>query len=93
MLRCAFCVLASYLIFGLVSVFAQDSNPSGQSSQKKIIYREKSYYDFEDILIQGDKMGPDGISINRKQNTKFKSSLNLSKSHLQSLRESAPDAR
>lgn len=90
MFRCAFCLLASYLIFGLVSVFAQESN---SSDRKKIIYREKSYYDFEDTLIRGDKIGPDGISINRKQSTKFKSSLNLSKSHLQSLRESAPDAR
>ena len=93
MLRCVFCLLASYFIFGLVSVFAQESNSSNQSNQKKIIYREKSYYDFEDTLIRGDKIGPDGISINRKQSTKFKSSLNLSKSHLQSLRESAPDAR
>ncbi|MGA0164719.1 MAG: hypothetical protein ACO3LE_10830 [Bdellovibrionota bacterium] len=93
MLRCVFCLLASFFIFGLVSVFAQESNSSDQSSRKKIIYREKSYYDFEDTLIRGDKMGPDGSSINRKQNTKFRSSLNLSKSHLHSLRESAPDAR
>lgn len=74
----------------VAAVFAQEST---SSKNKKIIYREKSYYDFEDTLIRGDKMSSDGISINRKQNTKFKSSLNLSKSHLQSLRESAPDAR
>lgn len=90
MLRCVFCILASCLVMSVAAVFAQEST---SSKNKKIIYREKSYYDFEDTLIRGDKMSSDGISINRKQNTKFKSSLNLSKSHLQSLRESAPDAR
>ncbi len=73
---------------------AQESSSESESgARKKVIYREKSYYDFEDTLIQGDKMGPEGISISRKQDTKFKSSLNLSKSHLPALRESAPDAR
>lgn len=90
MIRCVFCILASCLVMSVAAVFAQEST---SSKNKKIIYREKSYYDFEDTLIRGDKMSSDGISINRKQNTKFKSSLNLSKSHLQSLRESAPDAR
>lgn len=99
MLRCVFCVLTSYLLFSLLVVFAQDSGsdakPSVQSPQVKtrIVYKEKSYYDFEDTLIRGDKAGPEGSSVFRKDRVKFKSSLNLQRSFMPELKASAKEIR
>lgn len=77
MLRCIFCVLASYVLFSFVATFGQESQPQ---VKKKIVYKEKSYYDFEDTLIKGNKPSPDGTSVFRKERTAFPSELNLRRS-------------
>ena len=84
-LRCIFCVLASYMIFSLTIAHGQ--------TQKKIIYKEKSYYDFQDTLIRGNLRKPDGSFIFRKNQTEFQSSLNLKRSFIPELKATAKDAR
>jgi len=69
------------------------TSPKATKVRKRIIYREKSYYDFEDTLIRGDKVGPEGSSVFRKNPVKFKSSLNLKRSFMPELKASAPEAR
>ena len=59
----------------------------------RVIYREKSYYEFEDTLIRGDREGPGGLNVFRKDRVKFKSQLNLSRSFMPELKASAPDAQ
>lgn len=96
-IRCIFCVITSYMLFSVVIAFGQNtgSQPSAQKPEvrKKIIYKEKSYYDFEDTLIRGDKAGPAGSSVFRKDRVEFKSSLNLKRSFMPELKSSASEAR
>lgn len=89
MLRCVFCIVASYFLFSFVVIFAQ----SQPEVRKRIIYKEKSYFDFEDTLIRGNKIGPAGTNVFRKDQVEFKSSLNLKRSFMPELRESAEGDR
>jgi hypothetical protein len=59
----------------------------------RVIYREKSYYEFEDTLIRGDREGPGGLNVFRKDRVKFKSQLNLGRSFMPELKASADDAQ
>lgn len=76
----------------------QDATPSpvapAQSGKKtKVIYKEKSYYDFEDVLINGNLRKPDGSFIFRKNNTPFSSALNMRRSFIPELKESSVNTR
>ena len=66
---------------------------SATKTQKRIKYREKSYYDFEDVLIRGNLRKPDGSFIFRKDQTSFKSALNLRRSFIPELKESSNELR
>jgi hypothetical protein len=61
--------------------------------RKKIVYREKSYFEFEDTLINGNLRSPDGSFIFRKSPTSFSSALNLRRSFMPELRQSSDDGR
>jgi len=104
-MRCIFCLIAAALVF---SVFKAEGAPLGgaddvqvvsqsgqerQESQRRVVYRERSYFEFEDSLIRGDQPSPDGSSLFRKDRVPFRSSLNLHRSFMPELRESAKDAR
>ncbi len=67
--------------------------PAPAEPRKKIVYREKSYYDFEDTLINGNVRKPDGSFIYRKSQNTFSSALNLRRSFIPELKESSHDAR
>jgi hypothetical protein len=70
------------------------STVSGQTNKKtKVVYKEKSYYDFEDVLINGNLRKPDGSFIFRKNNTPFSSALNLRRSFIPELKESSVNTR
>lgn len=90
--RCIFCLLAASLIFSLFQASAQSSSDNAEV-RKRVVYRERSYFEFEDSLIRGDQPSPDGSSLFRKDRTPFKSSLDLTRSFMPELRESAKDAR
>ena len=99
-MRCIFCVIASSILFSLmlavVPAFGQSNfqaQPAPAEPKKKIVYREKSYYDFEDTLINGNLRKPDGSFIFRKSQSSFSSALNLRRSFIPELKESAHDAR
>jgi hypothetical protein len=62
-------------------------------SRKKIVYREKSYFEFEDTLINGNLRAPDGSFIFRKNQSSFSSALNLRRSFIPELKASSNDAR
>lgn len=86
----------AFLLALLASVRAQEASSTSSSVksgagnvQQKIVYREKSYYDFEDTLIRGDRPLPDGSSVFRKDKVKFKSRLNLKRSFMPELKSSS----
>lgn len=81
------------LVASMLGLFAQEASEQNAEVRTKVIYKEKSYYDFEDTLIRGDKVGPEGSSVFRKDRVKFKSSLNLSRSFMPELKDSSVDAR
>lgn len=67
---------------------------AGQKNVKtKVVYKEKSYYDFEDVLINGNLRKPDGSFIFRKNTTPFSSALNLRRSFIPELKESSTNTR
>jgi hypothetical protein len=72
---------------------AQDAQPTQPNVKKKILYKEKSYYDFEDVLINGNLRKPDGSFIFRKDQTNFSSALNLKRSFIPELKESTSNTR
>jgi len=93
-IRCIFCVLTAAILFSMTAVFAQEAPSSAQSEPRtRVIYREKSYFDFEDTLIRGDRIGPEGSSVFRKDRVEFRSSLDLKRSFIPELRSSSQDVR
>ncbi|TVQ78638.1 MAG: hypothetical protein EA369_06450 [Bradymonadales bacterium] len=89
--RCILCLIFGALMFSVVQVFAQQSSES--EVQRRVVYRERSYFEFEDSLIRGDQPSPDGSSLFRKERVPFRSALNLKRSFMPELRESAKDTR
>lgn len=101
-MRCILCTLASTLFaFLALSVLnAQEVAPSLDPTpaapagpKKKIVYREKSYFEFEDTLINGNLRAPDGSFIFRKNQSTFSSALNLKRSFIPEMKASSQDAR
>lgn len=77
----------------LVPPSSATSIGSKASTKTKIVYKEKSYYDFEDVLINGNVRAPDGSFIFRKNDSNFSSALNLKRSFIPELKESSASAR
>jgi len=71
---------------------ATATTPGRKEVRTKVIYKEKSYYEFEDTLIRGDREGPGGLNVFRKDRVKFKSQLNLGRSFVPELKASASQA-
>lgn len=93
-LRCIICLLVAGLIFSLFQAGAQEAPTREEREvQRRVVYRERSYFEFEDSLIRGDQASPDGSSLFRKERVPFRSSLNLHRSFMPELRESSKDAR
>jgi len=69
--------------------------PTAEPSKPKtkVVYKEKSYYDYEDSLVNGNIRKPDGSFIFRKSQSAFSSALSLNRSFMPELRESAKSAR
>jgi hypothetical protein len=95
LLRCIFCVLSSAIMASVVlSLTYGQTQPLPQPEKKtKVLYKEKSYYDFEDTLINGNVRKPDGSFIFRKSQSTFSSALNMKRSFIPELKESAPAMR
>lgn len=74
------------------SATSQPGAAQGKTN-KKVVYKEKSYYDFEDVLINGNLRAPDGSFIFRKSQSNFSSALNLKRSFIPELKESSSNAR
>jgi CRISPR/Cas system-associated protein Cas5 (RAMP superfamily) len=69
------------------------ANPAPAQTKTKVVYKEKSYYDFEDVLINGNVRAPDGSFIFRKSDSNFSSALKLKRSFIPELKESSTSAR
>ena len=69
-------------------------NPAADAGKrKKIVYKEKTYLDFEDTIINGNLRAPDGSFVFRKNQSSFSSALNLRRSFIPELKASAQDAK
>ena len=93
--RCIVCALAASLVMSLVASFGFGEGLPAEASKPKtrVVYKEKSYYDFEDSLVNGNLRKPDGSFVYRKNQSSFSSALNLKRSFIPELRESAKSAR
>ncbi len=72
---------------------APEAAPASPQPRKKVIYREKSYFEFEDTLVNGNLRAPDGSFIFRKSQNTFSSALGLKRSFIPELKASSQDAR
>jgi hypothetical protein len=80
------------MTFVITIVHGQDTAQPTEV-RRKVIYKEKSYYDFEDTMINGNLRKPDGSFIFRKKQSSFQSVLNLRRSFIPELKESSPAAQ
>lgn len=87
-----FILMVVFCLFNMRELSAQNPAPSAPN-KTKIVYKEKSYYDFEDSLVNGNIRKPDGSFIFRKSQSTFSSALDLKRSFIPELRESAKSAR
>ena len=106
-MRCILCSLLACFLWGvLLSVNAQTlpsldapkmesapSQPAEAGKRKRIVYKEKTYLDFEDTIVNGNLRAPDGSFIFRKNQSSFSSALNLKRSFIPELKTSAQDAK
>jgi hypothetical protein len=108
-LRCLLCsLLASFLWGIMIAIHAQDlaplqspsaptesvaPAPAEPAKRKRIVYKEKTYLDFEDTIVNGNLRAPDGSFVFRKNQSSFSSSLNLKRSFIPELKTSAQDAK
>lgn len=80
-----------------IQVAPQNANtiPPGAPVQRKtkVVYKERSVYDYEETLINGNLRKPDGSFVFRKNQAPFKNSLKLRRSFMPELKESALSAR
>lgn len=72
------------LLLGSVEMFAQEEGgtvDTGEtdSAGRKIIYRQKTVIDFEDVLLEGQIKKPSGSFLMDRTKTKFNSLINLKK--------------
>ncbi len=72
------------LLLGALSVFAQEEGGTADtgevdSSGRKIVYRQKTVIDFEDVLLEGQIKKPSGSFLMDRTKTKFNSLINLKK--------------
>lgn len=72
---------------------SSDQSVTPSNRRKKIVYREKSYFEFEDTLVNGNLRAPDGSFVFRKSPSTFSSALGLRRSFIPELKASAQDAR
>lgn len=96
-MRCILCAILSSIVFTLFInlTYGQENKAvkSNTTVKKKVIYREKSYYDFEETLINGNLREPDGSFIFRRSESEFNSALGLKRSFIPELEDSAKEAR
>jgi len=72
------------LVLGSFGIFAQEeggTTDTGEtdSSGRKIIYRQKTVIDFEDVLLEGQIKKPSSSFLMDRTKTKFNSLINLKK--------------
>jgi len=72
------------VMLGSFGVFAQEEGgtiDTGEtdSAGRKIIYRQKTVIDFEDVLLEGQIKKPSGSFLMDRTKTKFNSLINLKK--------------
>jgi len=69
------------------------ATPVEPAKRKRIVYKEKTYLDFEDTIVNGNLRSPDGSFEFRKNQSSFSSALNLKRSFIPELKTSAQDAK
>jgi len=76
--------IVALFVWGALSLFAQEGEgtvDTGEvdSSGRKIIYRQKTVIDFEDVMLEGQIKKPSGSFLMDRTKTKFNSLINLKK--------------
>jgi len=86
------------VVFGLVSIvvlstsgsvaFAQKAPPAGGDN---VQYKQKTVYDFDDDVVEGDLVRPDGEFIDSRKGAKHSSLIKIRETFVPELLKSAND--
>lgn len=86
----SFCVVLVIVVVAGTS-WAQQAEKIQEKQQPSPRYKEKTVYDFEDDLIEGELMRPDGEYINVRPNFEYSSLIKIRKDFIDELLKSAED--
>lgn len=68
-------ITAAALVFGVVALFAHDAAAQGATPEVK--YKKKTVYDFDDDVVEGELMRPDGEYIDTRRKAKHSSLIKI----------------
>lgn len=74
-------LLTGLLMVGASSAFAQDAEEV-----------QTRFYDFSDMLIDGELLKPDGVFMNERGRARFESLLSLERSFLPNIEDAAGES-
>ncbi len=77
-------IVVALLVLGSLMLFAQEEGGTVDTGEvdgsgRKIVYRQKTVIDFEDVLLEGQIKKPSGSFLMDRTKTKFNSLINLKK--------------
>ncbi len=87
-------LLIASLLFvsgGLGSAWAQEDEFVKDPDNPDIQYRKKTEYDFEDDVVEGSFVRPEGDYINARRNSRHSSLIKIRKDFVDQLLKSAED--
>ena len=72
------------LVLGSFGVYAQEEGGATDTGEtdaegRKVVYRQKTVIDFEDVMLEGQIKKPSGSFLMDRTKTKFNSLINLKK--------------
>ncbi len=76
--------IVALFVLGSLTVLAQEEASTVDTGEvdgtgRKIVYRQKTVIDFEDVLLEGQIKKPSGSFLMDRTKTKFNSLINLKK--------------
>lgn len=80
--------IAAALLTGSVAAQAKPAEPAGGDN---VQYKQKTVYDFDDDLVEGDLVRPDGEFVDSRQLAKHSSLIKIRENFIPELVKSAED--
>ncbi len=84
-------MLVCAMMFVSVSAFAQEAPAGDGKGATKIEYKKKTSYDFEDDLVEGDLLKPEGEVLGSRAKTKHSSLIKIRENFIPEMLKSVND--